>query len=484
MKRWIVTVMLMLMLFGSTTYGAADTELRTQVEALQQRVMELEAQQSQEMVEQRNAELLRQMVSELANSPYRQAQETALTAGYDKRFFIKSSDDQFLLQFDTLLQFRHSYLFADDGDKNRTSEGLPTDDGVDSSASAFELERVRIKLTGHVMKDVKYFIQLQMDDDSGNSTSLLDYKLSYSFMPELGVHIGRFKGAFDKQFNTSAANLMLVDRSLASSVFNIGRSTGVELFGECPLADTKVYYRTGIYNGFRDATSSPFSGNDNNPAVAARFVVPLLGATPKDFANESDLIGHAEPVAQVGVSFAYANARTEDHFVVGADGKYTVLVKNGDGRTDTVSAGGETTLFGADLSYKSNGLSVTLEGFYQHADLDGTEVAFTSAFGSARDASGINGLEVDNYGWYAQSGYFIAPKLELVARVGGVHVDNSNDCYEYVGGFNYYISGQDLKLSLDATYIDDLPIASSSPNFAGMQNNSLFMIRSQLQFQF
>ena len=85
----------------------------------------------------------------------------------------------------------------------------------------------------------------------------------------------------------------------------------------------------------------------------------------------------------------------------------------------------------------------------------------------------------------AQAGYFVVPKkLELVSRVGGVHIDNTNDSYEFAGGWNYYIYGQDLKLSMDLTYIDDLPITSSSANFDGVQNNSLMMLRTQLQFQF
>ena len=487
--------MLMVLLVGTAAYGAGDASLQAQVEALQQRVLELEAQQSQEMVQQRNAELLRQMVSELASSPYRQAQDTGLTAGYDKGFFIKSADDQFMLKFGTLMQFRHSYLLSDDGDKNRDAEGLvPLMSGVptvDSSGNAFELERARIYLKGHVLKDVNFRVQLELDDDSTDIGVLQEYEASYSFMPELGVRLGRYKLPFGKQETSSAGRLMMVDRSLANEVFNISRAVGVELFGQCPVMDNNIHYRMSVFNGFRDERNGTLAANDNNPAVAARLVMPLLGANPGDFANESDLKGYEQPAAQVGVSFAYANARTEDHFAGGSDTAYTVLAKNLDGRTDTFSAGGEVTMLGADVAYKCNGLSLILEGFYQHADLDSREIMSTGTFGTARDDMNgdrildINGLELDNYGWNAQAGYFLIPgKFELVSRVGGVHTDNTNDCYEYAGGWNYYIAGQDLKLSMDVTYIDDLPIMSGAANYAGMQNNSLFMIRSQLQLQF
>ena len=104
-------------------------------------------------------------------------------------------------------------------------------------------------------------------------------------------------------------------------------------------------------------------------------------------------------------------------------------------------------------------------------------------FGGMR--TGIDGLKMDNFGWNLQSGICVIPeKFELVSRIGGICIDSTNDCYEYAGGWNYYLYGQDLKLSMDLTYIDDLPITSSGSNYGGVQNNALFMIRTQLQFQF
>jgi len=303
-------------------------------------------------------------------------------------------------------------------------------------------------------------------------------------MPELGVRVGRYKSAFGKQENTSNSRMMLVERSLANEVFNISRGTGVELFGACPLGDTKVYHRIGIFNGFRDEKNLPFAENDNNPAVATRLVVPLMGATPDDFDNESDLENHENPVAQVGGSFAYANIKNENHFAGGEDSSYQILGKNiDDGLSDTVTAKGEITMFGADVAYKFMGLSLILEGFYQKANLDSGAV-YDETFGTERGTESICG-NVENYGWTAQAGYFVVPKtFELVSRISGVCIDDTNDAYEYAGGWNWYLSGQDLKLSMDITYIDALPIISPSANFDGIQNNSLFLIRSQLQFQF
>ena len=487
MKKLIFFTLAALLVTSAAVSAAENDDLQAQVEAMQQRITQLEAQQNEQAVSQRNAELIRQMVSELASQAHYGA-DSGVTAGYDKRFFIKSADDQFRLEFDTLMQFRHSYLLTDDGSKTRTAEGLPANGAaaVDSSGNAFEVERARLKLQGHVKKDLHFMIQLEMDDDNNNNANLIDYKVWYSFMPELGVTVGKFKGAFSKQFSeTSPAATMFTDRSLATTVFNIGRGTGAELFGALPLCDTNLYYRAGAYNGYRDNAQNPFTTNDNNPVLAARLKVPLLGATPDDFINESDLMYHENPVMLLGTSMAYANPTTEDSFAGQTDHSYNVMVKGSDGLGNNVSPGGEIVMFGADASYKCRGLSVTLEGFYQHVNLDNGEWIYTNQFGTARDAFGIDGTEYDNFGWYAQTGYFLVPKVfELVSRIGSVCVDNCNDSYEYAGGWNWYLYGQDLKLSMDLTYIDDLPMVNSGTNYYGVQNNSLFLVRTQLQFMF
>jgi len=486
MKK-IVPVLMIVWLAAVLPVSAEDDDIQAKLDAMQQRIDLLEAQLNQQILHNQNSELMKKWESELMEDS---TADTALTAGYDRRFFIKSTDRQFKLEFDTQLQFRYSYALTDDGDKNLSREGLPSRSNNDASASDFELERARLNLKGYVLRDLNYDLTLEMDDDDENHASLLDYKLSYTFLPELGIEGGHYKAPFSKQYNTGSSASMLIDRSLATTVFNIGRGTGVGLFGDHPLAGTKIYYQAGLFGGVNESQNVPFSQNDNSPAVAARVSLPLFGATPDDFRDESDLMMHEKPVMQIGSSFAYTNDRSEDHFANGSSDSYSVLVRSGDGRSNIVEAGGEVTLLSSDVSYKYKGFSTTVEGYYQHADLDSQEVGFADDFTdieflSRYDLYGVNGLELDNYGWYAQAGQFIVPRVfELVSRVGGVCVDNTNDSYEYAGGWNWYLQGQDLKLSMDITYIDDLPIVSSSTNFNGIQNNSLFLLRTQLQFQF
>jgi len=506
MKKYITVLTVVLVtaaLCVTSVRAAPENDTQAQLEALRARVAELEAQVSEQSYQQRNAELMKELVNDMDTKPFHQAADTALTAGYDKRFFIKTADDQFKLEFDTRLQVRYSWLQTANDDLS--TEGLDATDwaglgnnpanfeAVDSTAKGFELERARVYFRGHVLKDLKYNFAIAADDESSNGAYMYIYELSYSFMPEFGVRAGRFKGPFGKQETTSSGRQMLIDRSLANEVFNIDRCSGLELFGDINLGEIQPHYAVMVFNGLQNNNDTPLAANDNTPALAGRITIPMLGATLKDFENESDLKGHDNPVMQLGVSCAYSNDRKEDHFAGGDGDSYEFLGKSAaDGNTDIFELGGEVTMFGADLAMKYQGLSAIVEGFYQQVNVDSGEVAFENDFGSGRNIfdpiSGramIDGCEVDNMGWYAQAGYFVVPqKFELVGRIGGVHVDSSNDSYEYAGGCNYYISGQDLKVSLDVTYVDNLPVVSTSPNFVGVQNDGLIMVRSQLQFQF
>jgi len=500
MKIWTTLLMAGVVLAGtSVAWSATDADLSAQVQILQQRVAELEAKQTDQAIQQKNAELIRQLVTEMAANQKNAAADTGMTAGYDKRFFIKSADDQFKLQFDTLLQFRYSYLLSDDGDKNLQKDGtryiydadfddyVYTNDGVDSSAQGFDLERARLYLTGQVLKDLKYKIVLEGDDDSNGSKGvyMYEYELNYSFIPELGARLGKYKVPFGKQEPGSSGKLMLVDRALATDVFNLDRGTGVEAFGTFDLGEIKPEYRAMVFTGFRNNDNVPVAQNDNSPSLATRLAIPLMGASMEDFADESDLSFHENPVALIGTSYAYANDRTEDHFLGGDNDSYKFLGKSAyDGDTDVFTLGGETNMIGAYMSFKYSGLSVNVEGFYQNLDVDSKEWADAADFGNAV-RTGLLSDALDNYGWHAQSGYFIVPKsFELTSRVSGVHPDGSNDSYEYAGGWNWYLSGNDLKLSMDLSYIDDLPVVNSAANYHGIQNNALFLIRTQLQFQF
>ncbi len=477
------------MLFGISLSSMAFAEeniddLKEEIYLLKQRLEQLEGNQTKSF-EKRHGELIKQLVEQYAKDAQSDS-GSGITAGYKKGFFIKSDDDKFKLQINTRLQFRHSYQLADEHKGGLMKDGTPApgSTGVDTSASGFELERARMYFKGHVNKKLKYMVALSMGDDDAitNNTRLYEYILSYAFNSKFGLKVGRLKGPFGKAETTSSGRQQLIDRSLANEIFNLSRMTGIEAFGKL---NNGAVYRVGVFNGFQGDTNVPIGSNDNTPAFAGRLVIPLNGSKTSDFKNESDLAYHENPVSQIGFSAAYSNDRDEDNFAPGSgqDDNYEFLARAGDGRTDIYELGGEATLIGIDYAWKHEGKSLTIEGFYQHINADSGELGDEGDFGTTRPA--MVGDEFDNYGWSCQGGLFLVPKkFEIVGRVSGVCVDNSNGSYEFAGGWNWYLDGQNTKLSMDVTYIDDLPLVSGSPNFDGIQNNSLLLVRSQLQFQF
>ncbi len=446
-------------------FGLAGSAVAASGDALQQKVDSLEKELTELKVQmqQRNSELLDELV---AREGVSQSAETGLTAGYDKGFFIKTQDDVFRLNIGARLQFRHTYGLMDSTGSNS-----------DTSSSRFELERTRLMFSGQAMKNVTFMVQLDVDDDgnsnasdTGHNADLYNAWVAYTVSPEFGLRFGCNDLQYGKQRPTSSGKFMGIDRMMTTQIFDMGRSTGVEAFGSIPVGDVKMAYSAGVFNSLGDNDKTKLADNDNNPAFVSRIMIPVMG-TVKDFSNESDLAYHTSPVMMIGASYAFANNKVEG----GTAGTDTlgVLAAAQNGTIGSVTGQGKVNMLGADISYKCKGFSATLEGFYQRATFDEAIV-------------GYDGTAFDNLGWTAQAGQFIVPEeFELFARVGGVSVDCDEDMYEYSGGWNYYINGQNLKLSMDLTYIDELVNRSSTANYnQGVNGESLFLVRTQLQFQF
>jgi len=378
---------------------------------------------------------------------------------------------------------------VNDGRKDIDREGIeyPGEKIIDSDASAFELDRAQLLLHGYIRKNVRYRILLESSDMYNNGNiRIREYELAYNFIPELGIKIGRFKEPFGTQSNRPDECTMAIDRSLATELFTLGRGTGLETFGIIGDSPTRASFRAGIFNDFNDEDARPFVDNDNSPSFAGRMGILLNGASEEDFRNESDWEFHEKPVAQFGVSYGFAKDLNENTASGGKSSNYRVLARTRETLLPIpVFLGGSCHLVGMDVAYKLRGFSFLMEGFFQHIGFN-DDFTYTHEFGAQREALGIMNHKINNEGWFAQAGYFLLPKtLELFGRLGAIYVqDNKNDCYEGTVGWNWYLSGQDLKLSMDVVLLDDLPIVDPEANFDGIEKQSLTMIRSQLQFKF
>ena len=455
-----IIIMLAAVLFTAAVASAASTgNLEAKVDSLEKELSALKSQ-----MEDRNAELMSEIIEQKNMS---QSADSGLTAGYDKSFYIKSADDEFRLDIKSRFQLRHTFATVSHGE-------LDKGDNTTTDSSRLELERMRLVFSGYAMKNLQYFFQLDMDDDSSHNVYLYSGWLAYKFAKEFGVRAGSNDNFFGKQRPSSSGKFMAVDRGLVAYTFDMGRMTGIEGYGDLGILN----YRIGFFEGINDGNEGTAGNSDNTPVFVARVALPLMGSSVKDFSNESDLAYHDSPVLMLGGSFAYAKEMDEESYNGGIDNNFAILAPvNGGGYSRLGGFQGDVSMFGADVSYKYKGFSTTVEGFLQNAEPTGDFIA----------SNGIAGESINNMGWYGQVGQFIMPeKFEIFGRIGGLDIDNSGDLYEYTGGFNYYINGQNLKLTMDMTYVEELPAnsVSSGGNYQGVAGESLMMLRSQVQFQF
>jgi phosphate-selective porin OprO/OprP len=194
----------------------------------------------------------------------------------DKGFGIKSADGDFEYRFRGVAQLDY-----------RRFEG-------NSSASTvydgFLFRRIRPTFEGTVFKNYGFRFTpefAESGDGSGtsgisqNKTRVVDAYFDIKHNPAASVRLGKFKPFVGLERLQGAADTKFIERSYVSNNVLPNRDLGVSLFGE--VADKKVNYALGIFNGVKDGGENFTSQDENNAKdVTARiFTTPLAGTDSK-----------------------------------------------------------------------------------------------------------------------------------------------------------------------------------------------------------
>lgn len=393
-----------------------------------------------------------------------------LTAVYDNGFVLKPVDPDktpFSLKINSWFQARHSYF---------DSEG-PNPDQND-----FEFERTRLAFSGFALTpDLKYFFQLDGDDNQVQRIDLLDYFLSYDLghdqlglaAGQLGIRVGRWKIPFNRSRHTSGLNLQFADRSVAGVFFDIDRSIGVSLYGKTVESCTPVNWEFALTNGIRTNGVRPNRTGDvdRNLGVSGRVYSDVLGTWGSDY--ESDIAWHEELAVRLGAGFAFSREDITDGPVEASRQR---VVDSG-ATLVSILPGGITaynvTLFALSADFRHQGWSLSTEYFFRNL----------SSF------SGGSIPELTDQGFLVQSGCFVVPKkLEVFSRwsriVGNSGTLGTSDqsADEVAGGVAWWIKGRNLKLLFDVSRVNGTPINDSALGFLPGDDGLLY--RTQLQFLF
>ena len=498
-------------------------EMRQQIQALQERLNQLEQKQSGDWLNAARTSQIRALVADVLADAKKQGQSNDGAAfGYDNGFFIQTADKSFRLNINGLVQAR--YTFANDEARRKEAFAAIPKAG---DANGFDFRRARLIFSGNALTpnltycasfdfagdgcdknplssvttngsgDVTASAQTSIPTDK-NYAQIVDLYVAYRFNDLYNVRVGAFLTPFSRA-EYMVLGTDLVDLPNALAPFDPVRSTGISLFGQ-PLKN-QMSYELNINNGqcsntlgraaevsTSGTTASNAGNNDNRLAYYMRLQYAGAGKL-SDFADEPDLRKDNQALAWlIGGALGYESANTTSKAFPSPQGSITTIP------TGTITKPGFTTyplngdLFRGTLDFaaKYQGLSVQTACYFQQINENpavngSTAPALPTGYGLTGATANSSFFQL---GYYGQAGYMLTKNLELVARAGQFITEGSpNRAEEYAVGANYYVYGQNLKIQADVTYVPNEAFMSSSVlGTAANTQDVIFRLQLQLKF--
>jgi phosphate-selective porin OprO/OprP len=297
----------------------------------------------------------------------------------------------------------------------------------------FRLRRARINLTGDFAEQFDFKLEGDFENSDGlnaNRTAFeaTDIFINWHQFPWAQIKMGQWKAPFGLEQTTPDTTLYTIERTLPTGAITPERQVGIQLWGK-PFAiiwpdhpDLLTYY-AGIFNG----NGRNITNNDNNNFMYVGRLESTLFKS-KIWGQESFLKLGADVL----------NSRDD----AGTNISQTLALKvNSDGSLSpfTLPTAAERTAWSVDAWIKLGPFDLIGE--------------YLEEYVNGRTVNGVPGMpDFTTNGYYITGGYFLIPK-KLQAVVQWQHLNpgqKGNDgISSIVGGLNYYIRGDDLKLMVN-----------------------------------
>jgi hypothetical protein len=276
MTRWtrmLLTVIAVVWLGGGRTTSAADPstgQLRQQIEQLQDRVQQLEAQQQAQVQTgastQARAVNTDSTVDKVLRDAPRQSKMLDLegfTAGFDgARFALQDARGDFVFRPDVLFQFRsvtnwreHRPVFGFGGGSNDESD----------TESGFEVARMKFGADGNVFSPAfQYFFLVNAQNGDFGMMALEQAWGKYDFGGggPWSVRVGQFINPVVHEQAIGAENQLGVDRSLANSLITLTDEARTQAVSVIYSDRAKpLSFEAGFGDGF-NSQNTPFMGSN------------------------------------------------------------------------------------------------------------------------------------------------------------------------------------------------------------------------------
>ena len=329
----------------------------------------------------------------------------------------------------------------------------------------FFLRRARINVSGDFLENFDFKLEgdfEQGDGISGSRTgfSATDLFLNWHQFPEANLKVGQFKSSFGLEQTTPDTTIFTIERTQPSGALTPERQIGVQLWGK-PLANLRpkqkdwLEYAVGIFNGNNRNTQL----NDD-----ANFMcVGRIASTP--FAGK--LFGQ-DAKWKLGVDGAYSRYGAGTRISQTGNLKF-----NADGSLSAFNVPAAAGSAAKSTSWAVN-QTLTVGPFDVIAEyLEEKVEPLNSTPFKAFTANG----------YYMQgSYYFPGKKFQLVGEYESFNPGQAknDDVRSVIGGLNYYIKGDHLKLMLNYihTWSD---FRHNNPTF-GKNEFDEVLLRAQLMF--
>lgn len=471
-------------------------ELRQENQALAAKVAKLEevASKDGEWLTEARAEQIRGLVQDvLADADTRASlQSDAVTAGWNKGFFLGSSDGTFRLNIKGQTQFRWAANFRDIPDSVT---------GQTEKNFGFENRRTKLTFSGHIIDpsltfEVKpVFNRASTSISSGGQTlsnrdvvgSIEDIWMQKSFGNGFSIRAGQFKAPFLREELVSSSSQLAVERTLVNDAFSAKFSQGIQAEWEQDMFRLQAFYGDGLranrvgpttgagsLSDYGGAYLSDFQTNDTDWAFAGRAELKLAGQW-KQFRDATSFRGEEFGVL-LGLGAMAQNLRP-----------------------NTANSAGVEDMFGltGDVTVDFGGANLFAYAVYR-------QVGLNSAI-ATRDGGTDDGL--DQWGFAIQGGFFVTDDVELFARyeygnsdsdkfrTASLLADGENASI-VTAGVNWYPMGSantGIKWTTDVGFALDpvVDFNSSGGNWLTDQTGAgqstqdgQFVLRSQIQLTF
>src|SRR5262245_5691190 len=298
----------------------------------------------------------------------------------------------------------------------------------------FRLRRARINLTGDFAEQFDFKMEgdfANSDGTNGGRTAFsgTDIWINWHQFAAAQIKAGQYKAPFGLEQLTPDYTLYTIERSLPTNAITPERQIGVQLWGK-PLTsmwpeqkDLLTYY-AGVFNG----TGRNINTNDNNEFiyVGRLELQPFNG---KIFGQKSFLKLGGDGLWSRDA--AGTNISTAGNLLVNADGSLSPF---------TLPSADERAAWSVDAWLEVGPFDLIGEYLQEHVE--------------GRTVNGVTPT-FSNFmtdGFYVTGAYFLVPK-KLQAVVQWQYLNpgqKGNDgLYSILGGLNYYIRGDDLKLMVN-----------------------------------